>query len=53
MADRNGVKYFEISHLFTQWGAKHAPKIMGCFKGEYVKLFGWETKAESQGYRNF
>lgn len=23
-----GIEYFEISHLFTQWGAKHAPKIM-------------------------
>ena len=24
-----GVEYFEISHLYTQWGAGHAPKIMG------------------------
>lgn len=23
-----GIECFEISHLFTQWGAKHAPKIM-------------------------
>ena len=53
MADRNNVKYFEISHLFTQWGANHAPKIMGYFKGKYVRLFGWETKSESQGYRSF
>ncbi|MDF2715751.1 MAG: hypothetical protein K0R28_2676, partial [Paenibacillus sp.] len=24
MCNRNGVRYFEMSHLFTQWGAKHA-----------------------------
>ena len=24
---RNGIERFEFSHLFTQWGAKHAPKI--------------------------
>ncbi len=28
MCDRIGVGYFEISHLFTQWGAAHAPKIV-------------------------
>ncbi len=28
MCNRIGVKYFEISHLFSQWGATHAPKIM-------------------------
>ena len=24
-----GVEYCEISHLYTHWGAKHAPKVMG------------------------
>ena len=28
MCNRVGIEYFEISHLFTQWGAEHAPKIM-------------------------
>ena len=40
-----GVKYFEISHLFTQWGAEHAPKVMATVDGEYKKIFGWETDA--------
>lgn len=29
MCERCGVQYFEMSHLFSQWGAKYAPKIMG------------------------
>jgi hypothetical protein len=48
-----GVKYFEFSHLFTQWGAKHAPKIMGNDHGEYKRLFGWETDAAGEEYRQF
>lgn len=49
----NGVEYFEFSHLFTQWGAKHAPKIMGIENGEYKRLFGWETDAGGPAYREF
>ena len=53
MCDRIGVKYLEISHLFTQWGAKHAPKIMATVDGEYKKLFGWETDAHGDEYAKF
>ncbi|MBQ8210602.1 MAG: DUF4091 domain-containing protein [Clostridia bacterium] len=53
LADRCCVKYFEMSHLFTQWGAKHAPKIMAETGGGYKRIFGWETNAHSQGYTNF
>lgn len=53
MCDRIGIKYFEISHLFTQWGAKHAPKIMATVDGEYKKIFGWETDATSDEYVGF
>ena len=28
MADGLGIRFFEMSHLFTQWGAAHAPKII-------------------------
>ena len=48
-----GVTYFEISHLFTQWGAKHAPKVMATVDGEYKKIFGWETDALGEEYRAF
>lgn len=50
---RFGIRYFEICHLFTQWGAKHAPKIMATVNGGYKRLFGWETDALSVEYRTF
>ena len=53
MCDRVGIKYFEIAHLFTQWGAKHAPKVMATVDGEYKKIFGWETDATSPEYVGF
>ena len=34
-----GIEYFEHSHLFTQWGAEHAPKIIVRENGEDKKLF--------------
>lgn len=38
-----GIRYFEMAHLFTQWGAYHAPKIMVTRGGEEIRLFGWDT----------
>lgn len=48
-----GMEYFEFSHLFTQWGAKHAPKIMAKENGRLRRIFGWETDAASEEYGNF
>ena len=53
MCNRVGVKYFEIAHFFTQWGAKHTPKVMATVNGEYKKIFGWETDAVSPEYTLF
>ena len=53
MAEECGIHQFEISHLFTQWGAKAAPKIMGTVDGSLRQLFGWETDAGSTVYREF
>ncbi len=53
MADECGVRLFEISHLFTQWGAKHAPKIVATVNGKQEKLFGWDTDAAGEEYRRF
>ncbi len=53
MCDRVGIKYLEISHFYTQWGAAHAPKIMATVDGEYKKIFGWETSATSEEYKSF
>ncbi|MBP3604973.1 MAG: DUF4091 domain-containing protein [Clostridia bacterium] len=53
MCDRIGIKYFEISHLFTQWGAHHAPKVMAMVDGEYKRIFGWDTEAAGESYAAF
>ncbi|MCL2425396.1 MAG: DUF4091 domain-containing protein [Oscillospiraceae bacterium] len=53
MCKRVGVKYFEIAHLFTQWGAKHAPKIMGTKDSKEMQFFGWETDATGPEYSNY
>ncbi|MBE6588996.1 MAG: DUF4091 domain-containing protein [Ruminococcaceae bacterium] len=53
MCDRVGIKYFEIAHFFTQWGAYHAPKIMATVDGVYQKLFGWETDATGEDYKHY
>lgn len=53
LAEDCGISQFEISHLFTQWGAGHAPKIMGLRDGREERLFGWETDAASPAYEAF
>lgn len=40
-----GIEYFEMSHLFSQWGAKYAPKVVATVDGEEEKIFGWHTPA--------
>lgn len=51
--DRVGMKYFEICHLYTQWGVQNAPKIMATVDGEYKRIFGWETDAHGEEYCAF
>lgn len=53
LCQKNGIKYFEMSHLFTQWGAKHAPKIIVTENGNERQLFGWETEADGEQYQDF
>ena len=49
----SGIEYFEIAHLFTQWGANAAPKVMAYTDGELQKIFGWETDSEGEEYTHF
>lgn len=51
--DAIGFRYFEMAHLFTQWGAAHAPKIMVWQDGALVRRFGWETDALGEEYAAF
>lgn len=53
MCRKNGIQYIEFSHLFTQWGAKHAPKIIADVEGEYRQIFGWDTDASGKEYERF
>lgn len=48
-----GIHYFEISHLFTQWGAAHAPKIIARVGNEERRIFGWDTDAAGAEYTAF
>ena len=53
MCDRVGIKYFEINHMFTQWGAKNAPKVIATVDGEEKRIFGWDTPSDSEEYISF
>lgn len=53
LAHKCGIVNFEISHLFTQWGGEHAPKVIAEVNGEKKKIFGWDTVALGREYTNF
>ena len=53
LANKNNMKYFEISHLFSQWGLKYAPNIKVYENGKEDYMFGWHTDSQSEEYRNF
>ncbi|MCL2811981.1 MAG: DUF4091 domain-containing protein [Clostridia bacterium] len=53
MCKRCGVEYYEMAHLFTQWGACYTPKIMATVDGEYRQIFGWDVEAASEAYKGF
>ena len=50
---RAGIEYFEHAHLFSQWGAEAAPKIIADVNGKEKQIFGWKTKASGAKYRAF
>ena len=39
--------------MFTQWGAKAAPKIVVTIDGKKIKKFGWHTPALDSSYQSF
>ena len=48
-----GIKYYEIAHMFSQWGAKCAPNIMVTENGKTDYMFGWHVSATSKEYSEF
>lgn len=53
LAQKNNMEYFEISHLFSQWGLTAAPNIKVSENGKESYKFGWHTDAKSDEYRDF
>ena len=51
--EKCGIRYFEISHLFSQWGAAYAPKIEAKAGEKRERVFGWETRADDAAYTDF
>ncbi len=50
---KSGIKYYELAHLFSQWGAKCAPNIMVTENGKTDYMFGWHVSADSPEYISF
>lgn len=53
LCDRTGIRYYEISHLFSQWGLRATPNIRVRENGEESYLFGWHVEATAPAYRTF
>ena len=53
LGNKCGVEYFEICHLFSQWGAFKTPKVMVKVDGVMTQKFGWHTDALGEEYISF
>lgn len=53
LCDKVGIRYLEINHFFSQWGAEACPKVIATVDGEEKQIFGWDTPSDSDAYRDF
>lgn len=53
LCQKYGIRYFEMAHLFTQWGACATPKIEAVVDGKKTRIFGWDVPSNSPEYANF
>ena len=53
LCKKHGIKYFEISQLFSQWGLKYTPGIVANVNGEQEYIFGWHVESTSPKYAAF
>lgn len=50
----HGIRYFEMNHLATQWGAHFCPKITAVNQsGQTEKIFGWDISSSDEKYLKF
>lgn len=50
---RQGIKYFEICQLFSQWGLKYTPGIVAEVNGKDEYIFGWHMCSTDPKYADF
>lgn len=53
LAEKCGMKYFEMSHLFTQWGAEHPPAVYAEGVNGKRQIFGWKDDSLGERYVGF
>ncbi len=53
LCQKYGIRYFEMAHLFTQWGACATPKIEAVVDGKLQRIFGWDVASDSPEYAIF
>lgn len=53
LCKKYGIRYFEMAHLFTQWGACATPKIEAVVDGKLQRIFGWDVSSDSAEYAAF
>ena len=53
ICNRSGIKFFEISHLFTQGGGSHTPRIVATIDGKEEMIFSYDTPSSDPEYALF
>ena len=53
LCQKYGIRYFEMAHLFTQWGAGYTPKIEAVVEGKRQRIFGWDVSSHDPRYAAF
>ena len=53
LCKKYGIRYFEIAHMFTQWGAGATPNIMVTENGKTGYGFGWHVASDDPRYVEF
>lgn len=53
LCDKVGIRYFEICHFFSQWGAAACPKVIATVNGKRKRIFGWNTPSDGEAYAKF
>lgn len=53
MCHENGIEYFEMSYLFSQWGLEHTPNIFVSENNNGFYMFDEKVSARDKSYSDF